>query len=223
MSLRCLTTTFLLISAASTLNSEHVQSRVSDGDIERLLRNLRDHSRSFQFLLQNALKRSTISRTSRAKNAEQVAESFERGSEALLNDFLRTKRGEDKLHSLQRPAQQMHTFVNTYKPGRQVTARWGRIEAELQQIRIAYAARTSTAKENAGGRSTNAAGRSASCLQDTGEERAARLVDQCLEISPATHPPCNSSNPCALIVDEIKRSCALLGTRRAPAFCKEYR
>jgi hypothetical protein len=209
---------------ASTLNSEQSQRRVSDGDLERLLRNLRDHSRLFQLSLENALKRGGISRTSRARNAQQAADSFERGSEALLNDFIRTKRGEDKLRSLQRPAQQMHTFVNTYKVGRQATARWGRIEADLQQIRSAYAARNSAAKENAGGKSTNpVSSGSAPCLQDTGEERATRLVDQCLEISPATHPPCNSSNPCALIVDEIKRSCALLDPRRAPAFCKEYR
>ena len=197
---------------------------MSDGDLERLLRNLRDHSRLFQLSLENALKRGTISRTSRARNAEQLADAFERGSEALLNDFIRTKRGEDKLRSLQRPAQQMHTFVNTYKPSRQVAARWSRIEADLQQIRSAYAARNSTAKENGGAKSTNpVSSGSASCLQDTGEERATRLVDQCLEISPATHPPCKSSNPCALIVEEIRRSCTLLGARRAPAFCKEYR
>lgn len=197
---------------------------MSDRDLERLLRSLRDHSRLFQLSLESALKRGTISRTTRARNAEQLADSIERGSEALLHDFIRTKRGEDKLRSLQPPTQQMHTFVNTYKPSRQVAARWSRIEADLQQIRGAYATRTSTAKENAGGKSTNpVSSGSASCLQDTGEERATRLVDQCLEISPATHPPCSSANPCALIVDEIRRSCALLGARRAPAFCREYR
>ncbi|MGD9883842.1 MAG: hypothetical protein AB7U95_27390 [Reyranella sp.] len=40
-------------------------------------------------------------------------------------------------------------------------------------------------------------------------------------MSPATRPPCNEANPCALIVDEIKRGCALLPSG-APGFCKTY-
>ncbi len=223
MSLRSLITCVLLISA-SNMASTHAQSRMSDADLEKLVRGLRNHARSFQLMLNTALRKSTISRTSRARNAEQAADSFERGTESLLNEFMRTRGGEDKLHSLQRSGQQIHTFVNTYRLGRQIAGRWGRIEAELQQVRLAYAARTSTARQEAGAKSTHA-GRSgsASCLDEIGEERAARIVDQCLEISPATHPPCNSQNPCALIVNEIRRSCALSGTRGAPAFCKEYR
>ena len=215
----------LLLTFVASLSSAGAQSRMSDADLEKLLRSLRDHSKSFQLLLDNAVKRRTIPR-SRAKNAEQVAESFARGTDSLLNEFIRTKRGEDKLRSLQRWAQQMHTFVNTYKLGRLATARWGRIETELQQVRVAYAARTPAPKESAGTKATSAArSGSASCLQEIGEERATRLVDQCLEISPATHPPCNSQNPCTLIVNEIKRACTLIRTRGSgnPAFCKDYR
>ena len=61
-----------------------------------------------------------------------------------------------------------------------------------------------------------------SCLRAIGAERANRLVDQCLQVSPATHPPCNASNSCVLIRDEIRRSCQQLG-RDAPSFCDEYR
>ncbi|MGD9881898.1 MAG: hypothetical protein AB7F22_22145 [Reyranella sp.] len=60
-----------------------------------------------------------------------------------------------------------------------------------------------------------------SCRDQAGAEQTARYVAQCLEVSPATRPPCNEANPCALIVDEIKRGCALL-TSGAPDFCKTY-
>ncbi|WP_343237380.1 hypothetical protein [Xanthomonas sp. D-109] len=36
-------------------------------------------------------------------------------------------------------------------------------------------------------------------------------MDTCRAVSPATHPPCNAANSCAMIDDEIARSCALLG------------
>jgi hypothetical protein len=34
-------------------------------------------------------------------------------------------------------------------------------------------------------------------------------VNLCIKVSPATHPPCNAANSCAMIEDEIARSCAL--------------
>jgi Protein of unknown function (DUF3011) len=61
-----------------------------------------------------------------------------------------------------------------------------------------------------------------SCLKKTGKAHADMLVKQCLQVSPATHPPCNSGNSCELIEDEIRRSCALLGMD-APAFCGGYK
>jgi hypothetical protein len=60
------------------------------------------------------------------------------------------------------------------------------------------------------------------CLQAVGKARADQMVKQCLQVSPATHPPCNSQNSCALITDEIRRSCALLGLD-APSFCNGYK
>jgi len=44
-------------------------------------------------------------------------------------------------------------------------------------------------------------------------------------VSPATHPPCNADNPCALIISEIKRGCGFFtpgSTPKAPAFCRNY-
>lgn len=62
----------------------------------------------------------------------------------------------------------------------------------------------------------------ASCLKKMGKAHADMLVKQCLQVSPATHPPCNSANSCELIEDEIRRSCALLGMD-APSFCGGYK
>lgn len=48
-----------------------------------------------------------------------------------------------------------------------------------------------------------------SCLAEIGAAAAARRVAVCRDVSPATRPPCNAANSCALIEDEIARSCAL--------------
>src|SRR5690242_13802879 len=48
------------------------------------------------------------------------------------------------------------------------------------------------------------------CSKSAGAKKAEEYVQQCLEVSPATHPPCNASNACELIIDEIKRGCAMI-------------
>ncbi|CAG0973561.1 MAG: hypothetical protein F9K19_10840 [Rhizobiaceae bacterium] len=59
------------------------------------------------------------------------------------------------------------------------------------------------------------------CTAEVGAEEAKTYVDQCLEVSPATRPPCNADNACQLIWDEIARGCAMLG-EDAPDFCSDY-
>ena len=54
-----------------------------------------------------------------------------------------------------------------------------------------------------------------SCAADIGAA-AAKRVAICRDVSPATHPPCNAANSCALIEDEIARSCALFDGNGAP-------
>ena len=54
-----------------------------------------------------------------------------------------------------------------------------------------------------------------SCAQELGQGPAQALATSCRALSPATHPPCNAANSCALIQDEIARSCALFGDGEA--------
>ncbi len=58
------------------------------------------------------------------------------------------------------------------------------------------------------------------CLSAIGKAAADRLVERCVQVSPATRPPCNVANPCALIQGEIDRSCAMYGPGEdKPAEC----
>ena len=47
------------------------------------------------------------------------------------------------------------------------------------------------------------------CGDEIGPVAAKRLAAQCRDASPATHPPCNVANPCAMMREEIERSCRL--------------
>lgn len=51
---------------------------------------------------------------------------------------------------------------------------------------------------------------SQSCLKSIGKKDSETLVKWCVNVSPATHPPCNNLNSCSLIADEIRRGCSFL-------------
>lgn len=59
------------------------------------------------------------------------------------------------------------------------------------------------------------------CLAEIGADDAQMLMQQCLEVSPATRPPCNVDNPCLMMIEEIIRGCQMLDSD-APEFCDEY-
>ena len=52
------------------------QNRVSDKDLENLIRNLRDDAKSFRPVFESALKKSSIRKTSEEKDAKKLAEQF---------------------------------------------------------------------------------------------------------------------------------------------------
>lgn len=59
-----------------------------------------------------------------------------------------------------------------------------------------------------------------SCRDTIGEAASARLVERCIAVSPATHPPCNADNICAMIQDEIDRACGQYGANEdKPSEC----
>lgn len=65
-----------------------------------------------------------------------------------------------------------------------------------------------------------ATGEPVSCLDQIGPEASARLVERCVAVSPATRPPCNAANPCALIQGEIDRACEMYAPGEArPTEC----
>ncbi|RWA91949.1 MAG: DUF1311 domain-containing protein [Mesorhizobium sp.] len=61
------------------------------------------------------------------------------------------------------------------------------------------------------------------CVQSAGKAKSDQYVSQCIQVSPATHPPCNGQNTCGMMIDEIKRGCAMIGSDNPPAFCSAYK
>lgn len=224
---RLLVPPVVIIVILSALLAAAAQNRISDKDLESLIRNLRDDAKSFRPVFENAIKKSTIRKTSQEKDAKALVARFAHQTDALLNHFKQTRKGDDQLNNVLSSSRQIDQLIARLRLGGQTSVSWEKIQTELQQAAGAFGVSQPTARavdnpDTGMPSQSGQAGSAPACSVAVGAARAQKLVDECLAVSPATHPPCNAQNSCVLIIDEIKRGCSLIG-RNAPQYCQEYK
>jgi hypothetical protein len=188
-------------------------NRLSDKDLEIVMNNLKADAKAFRPRFDSAIKKSSIRKTSQARDAMNLASTFERQTSTALNEFKKTKKG-DSVPAMLSTAGQIEKIMTDLKLDPQTTG-WDKIRTDLNQVSNAFGIAPPAGA--ASGRDSTIP-----CIQEVGAERSKKLVEECLQVSPATHPPCNSQNSCQLIIGEIKRSCSLL-QKNQPSFCGEYK
>jgi hypothetical protein len=212
----CLVLLFGLLGGAAG-----AQGRLSDKDVQRLMQNLKDDAQTFHKSFAKALKKSTIRKTSQENDATALADTFAKQASTALETFKHQQKADQEVIALVHTAAQIDPLVYSLQLNPQTTSQWERLRTELHQIAQAFGI-PEPYLAPAQGSASAAASTTGTCLNAVGIERSRQLVNECIQVSPATHPPCNAQNACSLIVDEIKRGCALIG-QGAPGFCAEYR
>jgi hypothetical protein len=210
---------FFCVLAISSIFA-NAQGRLSDKDIEHLMDNVKDDVKSFRPHFNSAISKSSIRKTSREKDAKNLVASLEKKTEAMRNAFRQTKQGEDNVRDVVATAQSIDDLVYSLRLNPQTTSQWEKIRGEIAQVSVAFHM-PEPFRRGAGPVGPAALSGGISCTEGVGPEHASKLVEECLAVSPGTHPPCNAQNSCQLIIDEIKRGCNLIG-QGAPDFCLVY-
>ena len=74
-------------------------NRLSDKDLESVMSNLKADAKAFRPRFDSAIKKSSIRKTSQAKDAMNLASTFEKQTSSALNEFKKTKRATRSLPS----------------------------------------------------------------------------------------------------------------------------
>src|SRR5580692_1946216 len=188
-------------------------NRLSDKDLESVMSNLKADSKAFRPRFDSAIKKSSIRKTSQAKDAMNLASTFEKQTSTVLNEFKKTRKG-DSVPAMLSTASQIEKIMTDVKLDPRNTG-WDKIRTDLNQVSNAFGIAPPAAAAS-GDQNT------IPCIQAVGAERSKKPVEERLQVSPATRPPCNIQNSCQLIIGEIKRSCSLLQNNQ-PSFCAEYK
>jgi hypothetical protein len=112
----------------------YAQGRVNDKDMENLMKNLRDDAKSFRGTFDSAIKKSTIRKTSREKDAKNLVAQFEKQTDAMLKNFKRTKKGDTDIRVVMDSAAQIDSLLRSVVLGGQTSSKWAKIQTEIHQV-----------------------------------------------------------------------------------------
>jgi hypothetical protein len=123
----------LALVAVLTTRSQ-AQTRLNDHDMERVMGNLKKDAKSFRPKFNDAVHKSSIRKTSREKDAKNLAERFQKDTEAMQNAFKKKKKADKQLQTVRSTASQIDELMTSLQIGGAASQSWSKIQAELRQI-----------------------------------------------------------------------------------------
>lgn len=116
----------------------HAQKRVSDKDVEALMKNLKEDSKSFRENVDAALKKSAIRRTSQEKDVRGLVASFEKQTDSMFSEFKKTKRSDVAVETTISNAQEIERLIYNLQLDNKTISEWEKIRAELDRVSHAF-------------------------------------------------------------------------------------
>lgn len=100
--------------------------------------NLKKDAKSFRSTFNDAVHKSSIRKTSREKDAKNLAERFQKDTEGMLNAFKAKKKADTQLQTVRSTASQIDELMTSLQISGAAAQSWSKIQAELKQIEGAF-------------------------------------------------------------------------------------
>jgi len=114
------------------------QTRVSDKDVEGLMKNLKEDSKKFKSSFDSAIGKSTVRKTSKEKDAKALVSRFAKQTEGMLSHFSDKKKGDTELQAVLRSSDQIDSFMSEVSLDSKTGADWQKVKAELNSLSEAF-------------------------------------------------------------------------------------
>jgi hypothetical protein len=123
----------LYFSAAAT-----AQTRMSDKDVENMMKNLNSDAKSFRAAFDHAVSKSTIRKTSQEKGAKTLSKGFVDQTQQLLRQFEKNKKVDSSLPLVLQKAKEIEKVKTDAALGPAVDSQWTKVRSELDTISRAF-------------------------------------------------------------------------------------
>src|SRR5215831_3098706 len=133
--------TFLMVVAIfMTLAAPFVrgQLRMSDKDVEATMQNLKDDAEHFQSSFNSAIGKSTVRKTSQAKDDKALVKTFGQQTDSMHTIFKSSRKADTSLPGVLDSAQKIDKLLADVPLGDTVTSSWSRMKSELNNLAQAF-------------------------------------------------------------------------------------
>jgi hypothetical protein len=114
------------------------QERMSDKNVEDMMKNLKEDAKKFRSNFDSAIGKSTIRKTDQEKQAKALVESFQKQTEGMLSHFHDKKEANAELAVVRSSADQIDKLLASTPLGTQVDSSWARVKSEIATISGAF-------------------------------------------------------------------------------------
>jgi hypothetical protein len=114
------------------------QTRMSDKDVENMMKNLKNDAGNFRSNFNSAVGKSTIRGTDQEKQAKTLVQSFQKQTEVMLDQFKDKKKADAELATVRSSADQIDKLLASTPMGDKVATNWSKVKSELGTISSAF-------------------------------------------------------------------------------------
>jgi uncharacterized membrane protein YgaE (UPF0421/DUF939 family) len=114
------------------------QTRLSDKDLERRIKNLNSDSKKFQSSFNNAISKSSIRKTSQEKDAKKLADNFTKSTKSLYDYFKRTRKSDPYIQNTLDYAKQLEKLQSSVQLDSTTNEAWTKVRTQLNDIAHAF-------------------------------------------------------------------------------------
>jgi hypothetical protein len=123
-----------ILFAFLTVRPVHAQDRMSDKDIENLMKNLKEDSKRFQSAFNSSVSHSTIRKTSQEKDYKATVQLFRNQVDRMLDVFQDKHQATDTLPSVMNTSGQIDDIFRNVQLGGGAVSSWAKCKTELNML-----------------------------------------------------------------------------------------
>lgn len=118
------------------------QTRMTDKDIQSVMKNLQEDAKKFRSSFDSAVKKSTIRKTSQEKDARETVELFTEQTKGMFNQFKNSRKADQALAAVLNTSDQIDKLLKTTPMGEATDKAWAKVKTELDTLSEQFPAKS---------------------------------------------------------------------------------
>ncbi len=110
------------------------QTRVSDRDIESMMKNLSEDAKKFASSFNSGVTKSSIRKTSREKESKILVKRFEQQTAGMLKNFKKNKKAEAEIQLVLISSDQIDKLLNEVNLDGRTVSDWKKVQEEIALV-----------------------------------------------------------------------------------------